>query len=146
MSLPTRVVRNQADPFEAAQREFEHLFGRLIGPTNEGQYLAPYAVDVREDGDRLIVEAELPGFKKDQVDVTIENNLLTISAERNEETSSPNSNAFLLKERRYRRFQRSFNLPPTVDGNTVDAKLDNGLLSVTLHKRQEAKPKKISVA
>src|SRR5918993_3258758 len=92
MALPTRVQRGQQqyDPFEQAQREFDHMLGRFLGErqangTNGGGALAPYAVDVREDGDHIYVEAELPGFKKNEVDITLENQTLTIAAERREE-------------------------------------------------------------
>src|SRR5213595_2137622 len=94
MALPTRVQRGpqggqQGDPFELAQREFDSLLGRWLGGRetngNDGSYLAPYAVDVREDADHIYVEAELPGFKKEEVDITLENQTLTISAERKSE-------------------------------------------------------------
>ena len=108
--------------------------------------MAPYAVDVREDNDHIYVEAELPGFKKDEVDVTLENQILTISAERREGGSTdPKSGEHLLHERRYTRFLRSFTLPPTVDEQTVNAKLADGVLTVTLNKREESKPRKIAV-
>lgn len=145
MSLPTRVIR-AIDPFESVQRDFDTVLGRLFRGTTDGGILAPYAVDVREDGDQIVVEAELPGFNKDQVDVTLENSVLTISADRSEERSEGNTGDFLVKERRYTRFQRSFTLPPTVDEGSVNAKLDNGVLTVTLNKRPEAKPRKISVS
>src|SRR4051794_41808300 len=88
MALPTRVQRGQYyDPFEAVQSEFNNLLGRVYGnQRNDGNFLAPYAVDVREDGDHIYVEAELPGFKKEEVDVTLENQTLTISAERREQS------------------------------------------------------------
>jgi HSP20 family protein len=148
MALPTRVARHQqADPFENAQREFDHMLGRFFGgaPTNGGR-LAPYGVDVREDADHIYVEAELPGFKKDDVDITLENQTLTIAAERKEEKEKENSGDWLLHERSYSRFLRSFTLPPTVDESTVNAKLQDGVLTITLNKREESKPKKISVA
>ena len=155
MALPTRVQRGH-DPFELAQREFDSLLGRLVGgremATNggAGNYLAPYAVDVREDGDHIYVEAELPGFKKDEVDITLENQQLTIAAERHERTGGGDGNGepkgeHLLRERRYTRFLRSFTLPPTVDEQTVNAKLADGVLTVTLNKREETKPRKITV-
>jgi HSP20 family protein len=145
MSLPTRVVRN-ADPFEVTAREFDTLLRQLFGG-RDGGTLAPYAVDVREDGDQLVVEAELPGFTKEQVDITLENSVLTISAER---TLANNGNAteqpgYLLRERRFTRFQRAFTLPPTIDEGSVNARLEHGVLTVTLNKRQEAKPRKINV-
>lgn len=152
MALPTRVSRTtQADPFEMAQRDFDHLLGRLFNgsPTaQEGGRLAPYGVDVREDKDHLYVEAELPGFKKDDVEITLENQTLTIAAERREEAKQgeEKQGELLLHERRYRRFLRSFTLPPTVDEQTVNAKLAEGVLTVTLNKREETKPRRIAVA
>jgi HSP20 family protein len=151
MALPTRVSRAQqsADPFELAQREFDSLLGRYFGgsPGGNGGRLAPYGVDVREDGDHIYVEAELPGFKKDDVDITLENNTLTISAERqSEQKQGEQKGDWLLRERNYSRFVRSFNLPPTVDEQSVNAKLADGVLTITLNKREETKPRKINVA
>src|SRR5215203_7129063 len=95
MALPTRVQRGgqqQYDPFELAQREFDSMLGRFLGERqangSNGGTLAPYAVDVREDGDHIYVEAELPGFKKEDVDITLENQTLTIAAERREENEN----------------------------------------------------------
>lgn len=147
MALPTRVQRGAAvDPFESFQREFDVL-NRLFGGNqghDGGARLAPYGVDVREDGDHIYVEAELPGFKKDDVDITLENQTLTIAAERREE-KEPKKGDLLLNERRYSRFLRSFTLPPTVDEKSVNAKLLDGVLTVTLNKREETKPRKIQV-
>jgi HSP20 family protein len=177
MALPTRVNRGTtADPYDAVQREFDSMLGRFLGGGqggDGGQRLAPYAVDVREDADHFYVEAELPGFRKEDVDVTLENNTLTITAERAEERTDgrggngnggqqaaqaarpqggqgqqqagPQGN-WLLRERRYNRFQRSFTLPDSVDEQTVNAKLNDGVLTITLNKREEVKPRKISVS
>ena len=152
MALPTRVQRGQQyDPFEQAQREFDSMLGRFLGERQgngpQGA-LAPYAVDVREDGDHIYVEAELPGFKKDEIDITLENQTLTISAERHDERegNGGKKGEHLLRERRYTRFLRSFTLPPTVDEQTVNAKLNDGVLTVTLNKREETKPRKIQVS
>ncbi|HSV13082.1 MAG TPA: Hsp20/alpha crystallin family protein [Tepidisphaeraceae bacterium] len=147
MALPTRVNRSQQnDPMEAMQREFDSMFGRYLTGRggNDGGRLAPYGVDVREDADHIYVEAELPGFKKDEVDITLENQTLTITAERKEHEQQKGD--LLLNERRYTRFLRSFTLPPTVDEQTVNAKLNDGVLTVTLNKREESKPRKISVS
>jgi HSP20 family protein len=150
MALPTRVNRGAtADPYEAVQREFDTMLGRLFGPGQAGdgnQRLAPYAVDVREDADHFYVEAELPGFNKDDVNITLENQMLTIAAERkNERKENGPKGELLLHERRYNRFLRSFTLPPTVDEQTVNARLENGVLTVTLNKREETKPRRIAV-
>jgi HSP20 family protein len=146
MALPVRVVRGiNVDPFDGMHREFDGMLSRFLGGQGEPSRWAPYAVDVREDADHLYVDAELPGFKKDQVDVTLENQTLTISAERSEETKQENGGDYLLNERRYNRFLRSFTLPPTVDDKKVDARLADGVLSITLNKREETKPRKIQV-
>ena len=148
MSLPTRVNRMTAiDPFESVQRDFESMLGRMINGRGEGNVrLAPYGVDVREDADHLYVEAELPGFKKEEVDITLENQTLTISGERRETPENEKKGDWLLNERRYTRFLRSFTLPPTVSEQSVNAKLENGVLTITLNKREESKPRKIAVS
>jgi HSP20 family protein len=152
MALPTRVARGYtADPYESAQREFDSMLnrffgGREAGDGGNGGMLAPYSVDVREDADHIYVDAELPGFKKDEIDVTLENQTLSITAERKNERNGNGNGGYLLRERRYTRFQRSFTLPPTVDEQTVNAKLNDGVLTITLNKREETKPRKINVA
>jgi HSP20 family protein len=153
MALPTRVSRNApADPLDVVQRDFDHLLGRLFNGSQTqdgGARLAPYGVDIREDQDHFYVEAELPGFKKNEIEITLENQNLTISAERQEENGrqgEARKGELLLHERRYRRFLRSFTLPPTVDEQTVNAKLAEGVLTITLNKREESKPRKITVA
>ena len=150
MALPTRVNRGSyVDPYDTIQREFDSVLGRLFGQSQGegGQRLAPNAVDVREDADHFYVDAELPGFKKDDVDITLENQTLTISAERKEEHNEKGPKGdLLLHERRYNRFLRSFTLPPTVDEQSVNAKLQDGLLHITLNKREESKPRKVQVS
>jgi HSP20 family protein len=157
MALPTRVNRGNGngngalavDPFEMLQREFDGMFNRWRGgrDAGDGNVLAPYGVDIREDADHFYVEAELPGFRKEDVDVTLENQTLTIAAERREDTKPGNGKKgdLLLHERRYSRFLRSFTLPPTVDEQSVNAKLNDGVLTITLNKREETKPRRIQV-
>ena len=151
MALPTRVNRGNGtavDPLDLLSRDFEGMFNRWMGgrETNGGQPLAPYGVDIREDGDHFYVEAELPGFKKEEIDITLENQTLTIAAERKQEMQEEKKGEWLLNERRYARFLRSFTLPPTVDEARVDAKLTDGVLHLVLNKREETKPRKITVS
>lgn len=144
MALPQRVARVMMglDPVESLQREFENI-GRFFSAQDGGVNWAPYPVDIREDGDHLFVEAELPGFRKEEIDITLENQTLTISAERKPQKEV--TGQYLLNERRYARFLRSFTLPPTVDEKKVDAKLADGILTIILSRREETKPKKIQV-
>ena len=152
MALPTRVNRGFVDPMDLISREFDGVLNRFFAgagdATNGGSranWMAPYGVDIREDQDHLYVEADLPGFKKDEVDITLENQTLTISAEHRPEATEETKGDWLLNERRYARFLRSFTLPPTVDESKVDAKLADGVLRITLNKREETKPRKIQV-
>jgi HSP20 family protein len=147
MALPAKIQRGFVDPLDMIGREFDTALNRFFSQQGDGgrHYLAPYGVDVREDADHLYVEADLPGFKKEEVDITLENQTLTISAEHREEKAEEKKGEWLLNERRYARFLRSFSLPPTVDDQKVDAKLQDGVLKLVLNKREETKPKKIQV-
>ena len=115
MALPSRVLRS-VDPLNSLHREMDSMLGRFFGEReSEGNWMAPYAVDIREDADHIYVDAELPGFRKEDVDITLENQTLTIAAERKEQEKGNGDGDYLLKERRFVRFLRSFTLPPTVD-------------------------------
>jgi HSP20 family protein len=140
--MSTRI-QTIAIPFENMRRDFDTVLNRLFNPESRTA-LAPYPVDVREDAQQLIVEAELPGFKKEEIEITSENQTLTISANR-AAVERKDPSGYLLNERQFTRFLRSFTLPPTVDEHKVEAKMDNGILTVTLSKREETKPRKIAV-
>src|SRR5688500_895829 len=119
MAIATRVQRGQADPMELAQREFAPLLGRVAGGRarpRDGNDFGPDAGGVGDADDDVYAEAELAGFEKEEVDITLETQPLTISAERKSESKQGNGNKgeLLLHERRYTRFLRSFTLPPTV--------------------------------
>jgi HSP20 family protein len=146
MALPTRVARSAVDlPFESL-RDLDTLMRGVFARDGGNASFAPYGVDIREDGDHIYVEAELPGYRKDEVDITLENSTLTISAERKVEPKSGNGGGeWLLNERRYTRFLRSFTLPPTVDESSVQAKLNDGILTILINKREESKPRKVKV-
>jgi HSP20 family protein len=126
------------DPFEVMDR----MLNRWAGVGEVPAQLAPYAVDVHEDADHIYVEAELPGFNKDEVNITLEEGVLTIQAERKTETKQRDP---LHIERRWTQFQRAFTLPTAVNENTVKASMNSGVLTVTLDKREEVKPRKISI-
>jgi len=155
MALPTRVHRSVGYDWPDPHRDFESMLSRFFGGQAEGMGsdFGMYPVDIREDAEHLYIEAELPGFRKEDIDVTFENQTLTISAERREDRGSGEARKgdgnggkkgdVLLHERRYTRFLRSFTLPPSVSAQKVDAHLQEGILTVTLDKREEAKPRKI---
>jgi HSP20 family protein len=142
--LPTRLRRVRLeDPFEALHGEIDRVFRGWSGEAENGG-LGSYPVDIREDKDKIYVEAEVPGFRREEIDVTLENGLLTIQAERRPAESAEGQRSHLL-ERRYTRIARSFTVPGTVDEQKVEAKLADGVLHLTLHKREEVKPRRIEV-
>jgi HSP20 family protein len=100
--------------------------------------------DIYETDNEIVVKAELPEVKKEDVHVSIENNLLTIRGERkfSEETKKENYHRV---ERSYGEFTRSFTLPNFVDSNKINAEFKDGMLRVTMAKREEAKAKQIEV-
>ena len=147
--LPTlrtgRIRSLWNDPFDAMHRELDNLLSyRGLGDGGTGtDLIGNYPVDIREDADHIYVEAEMPGFKKDEVDVTLENGVLAISGQRKMESKKQGGEH--LTERRFTRVQRSFTLPTSVDEGKVDAKLCDGVLCITLNKREEVKPRRIEV-
>jgi HSP20 family protein len=101
-------------------------------------------VDVYEDEHSVILKMEVPGVEQKDIDVQLENNVLSIQGERKFDKDEKKEN-FQRIERYYGSFNRSFTLPNTVDPNSVQADYENGILKVTLAKRAEAKPKQIKV-
>lgn len=196
MALPVRVQQQRAaDPLALARNDFNRMLSQLFGgrrlfndedDANVLAALGSYGVDIREDNDHICVIADLPGFRKEDVDISLENGTLTIVAERREEITEPppgqqqqrqprqsqqpgqqgqqgqeqapagqqqelratsqQGGEYLLRERRIQRFVRSFTLPPNIDERNVQAKLENGVLTIVLNKKEESKPKHVQVS
>jgi HSP20 family protein len=118
-------------------------WGAPVSESVAGRTWAP-AVDIKESDEALTLTAELPGFDKNQVEITLENNVLTLAGERKFEQESKGE-AWHRIERSYGSFSRSFTLPATVKTDKVDAKFENGLLAISLPKVEESKPRKIAI-
>jgi HSP20 family protein len=103
------------------------------------------ALDVYEDKDQFVVKAELPGMKKEDIDVSLHKGSLTISGERKSESEGTEGGVYR-SERYFGRFQRTLDLPASVEMDKVAAEYRDGILSLTLPKAEEAKPKQISVS
>ena len=101
-------------------------------------------VDVRENDAEIEFTVELPGFEKSEIDISLNNGVLTISGER--AVDEEKREQYRRVERWYGKFQRSFRLPDTVDVEKVEANLTNGLLRVRLPRKEEALPRQISVS
>ena len=127
--------------------EVEGLFDTPLSPffRSSGSFSTwSPAIDVYEDKDQFTVVAEVPGMKKEDVNITLQNGVLTISGERKQEEKKPDQG--FRSERFAGRFQRSITLPASVEPSGVKATYQNGLLKVVLPKSEEAKPKQIEVS
>jgi HSP20 family protein len=115
-------------------------FGQAMTTPN---FLPP--VDILEDEHDIKLKAEIPGIKVEDLEVTLENNLLTITGERKFKEEEEKDN-FRRIERRYGKFTRSFTLPAGMDSAGVKATFEDGVLSITLPKKEEFKPKQITIS
>ena len=137
---PFRELRSLQDE---VNRVFSGSFNRS-GETGLGRGAWNPSVDIFENKDQIVLEAELPGISPEDVNISIENNVLTIHGERRFEKKDDGDN-FHRVERSYGSFTRSFTLPPTVSSEDVNANFDNGILRLELAKREEAKPRRIEI-
>ena len=128
------------------QDQFNRLFNESFRTHPEESALTTWApaVDIYETPNELVVKADLPDVNEKDIDVRVENNLLTIRGERKFEKSVSEEN-FLRVERSYGSFSRSFSLPNTVNAEAIGAEYKNGVLTVTLPKREESKPRQVKV-
>lgn len=137
------LVKKQSDNFFPTF--FENFFNRDIMDWGNMNYSSTNttlpAVNVRDTKDEYIIEVAAPGMKKDDFNIELENNQLTISSEKKEEREEKDEK-FTRKEFSYQSFQRSFRLPVNiVEGSKISAKYDEGILCIKLPKREEVKPK-----
>jgi HSP20 family protein len=144
------TVLTRWDPFReltSLQNRMSRLFEEQYGGRSEDALTAGAfvpAVDIYEDEHSIQLKLEVPGIDQKDLDVKVENNILTVSGERKFEKEEKEEN-FRRVERRYGSFTRSFTLPNTVTADDVSATYNDGVLKIRLGKRAEAKPKQIKV-
>jgi HSP20 family protein len=128
------------------QDQFNRLYNESFQTHGEESALTTWApaVDIYETPNELVVKADLPDVNEKDIDVRVENNLLTIHGERKFEKSVTEEN-FLRVERAYGSFSRSFSLPNTLNAEAIAAEYKNGVLTITLPKREETKPRQVKV-
>ncbi|MBI4324353.1 MAG: Hsp20/alpha crystallin family protein [Chloroflexi bacterium] len=124
-------------------RLFDAPFGELTHSSEVFNVWGP-ALDLYEDKDHLIVKAELPGMKKEEIDISLHDGTLTIAGERKPEGKYADAE-ISRSERFFGRFQRTVNLPLLVESSKAKATYQDGILTVTLPKAEAAKPKQIEV-
>ena len=138
-------------PYRATTDIFRPLFDDLLTAGMGGRMagmdlLRTPEADVLETRDAIRVMVELPGVPSEAIDVNLEDNVLTISGEKEEQTQrADDEHRWHLSERRYGRFSRSFVLPREVDTDRIQAAFNNGILTVTVPKSERAKPRRIEV-
>lgn len=134
-NYPNRLGRFLEHMLESPLQRDENssLFGHWMPP-----------VDVMEERDTIRLVAELPGVKPEDVNISLENNVLTLQGEKHKEEEREDGKGYRY-ERTYGMFERSFTLPATIDANKIVAKFDSGLLTILLPKVEAAKPRQITV-
>ena len=149
MMYPTLWRARRAPAWNGLTRgNFDRLFdGFFTGDSESGSLLTwSPRTDVREDEDGLRLSMELPGLSQEDVKVSLENGVLSISGEKKRESEKGEEGSdYHVVERRYGRFERSFTLPRGIDSEKASAKFENGVLEVALPKSAQAKRKHIEI-
>jgi len=144
-----RATLTQFQPFRGVstlQDQINHLFNEAFDRTSDEANLTTWApaVDIFETEQSLVVKADLPDIQPEDLDIRVDNNILTIRGERKFEKKVDGNN-YLRVERAYGSFSRSFSLANTVNTEAIQADYKNGVLTLNIPKREEAKPKQIKV-
>ena len=131
------------DQVGAGLRLFQDTVNRVLTESASGRPWLP-AVDIVETENELVLKADVPGVALEQIDIRMENGTLTLKGERKADNYAQNK-GFHRVERSYGAFARSFSLPDSVDAEKVSASYSNGVLTITLPKKELAKPRSIRV-
>ncbi|TRX52032.1 Hsp20/alpha crystallin family protein [Fulvivirga sp. M361] len=138
------LVRTHRNEFPSYSSLFDDFFNTELGDWRRNNFSRSNTtlpkVNILEDNDRFIVQMAAPGMNKKDFDLNLDQNILTISSDKNEEARDENL-TYSKKEFDYQAFQRSFTLPDSADGEKINAKYENGILAISIPKKEEAKPK-----
>ena len=138
-----RSIVNYGPSSSSLIGDIDRMFNSFVSNSASAKPSTP-RVDIREDENDYVLEMELPGLSEKDVEVKIEDTLLTISSKEAEDQSEEKAK-YLLRERRSRSFSRSFVLPKDADRDKIEAAFSNGLLNLSISKRPETKPKTIEI-
>ena len=135
--------------FNIMQRDLDHMSGRRLNIADheaDGHSVADWvpAVDIIEEKDRFVLRADVPGVKPEDIDVRMDNGILSVSGQRFGESTEA-SEGIRRIERQSGRFYRRFSLPDTADAEGIEAKCVNGILEVIIPKQPESRPRRITV-
>jgi HSP20 family protein len=139
-----RPFRDVVSIQDEMNRLFDDFFGRPLVKTEWTEGVWTPIVDVSEDKDNVVIKAEMPGMKKEDVRISVQDNVVTLKGEKKQEKEEKDKNYHRI-ERSYGSFCRSFQLPTVVKTDKIKASYKDGVLSVTLPKTEEVKPKEIPI-
>lgn len=139
-----RPFRDLLSIQDEMNRLFDDFFGRPVTRAGWTEEAWCPCVDVSETKDNVIINAEIPGMSKEDVKVSVQDNILTLSGEKKQEREQKDANYHRI-ERSYGSFSRSFTLPTSVQPDKVKATYKDGMLKITLPKSEEVKPKEIPI-
>lgn len=140
-----RPFRDVLSIQDEMNRLFDDFFGRPVTKQEWTEGVWAPSVDVSESKDDVIIKAEIPGMSKDDVKVSVRDNVLILSGEKKQEREEKDANYHRI-ERSYGSFSRSFALPTSVKPDKVKASYKDGVLKITLPKSEEVKPKEIPIS
>jgi HSP20 family protein len=125
---------------------FDNFFTGAVAPVRESEWRTTFfpAIDVHETTNEVIVTAELPGIKPEEVEINLTGNILTLKGEKKDEVDEKGKNWHRI-ERSYGSFQRAFQLPETVDPEKAKATYDKGVLKINIAKTESSRPRTIKV-
>jgi len=138
---------NPTTAYLTSREPFFRLFDSVFNSDAQGEETRAWVppVDIQENGDAYLFHAELPGMSKEDIHITLENSVLRLSGERKFEKDAKKENYHRV-ERTYGTFTRTFTLPTQVDPEKVQAAFENGILTITVPKAEQAKPRRIAIS
>ncbi len=131
------------EPWNLISQLHKELERNMVEGSTATAEWAP-SVDIKEDKDKFVIHADIPGVKPEDIDVSMENGILTIKGEKKTEAETERED-YKRMERTYGSFYRRFNLPDTANSDAISAQTKHGVLELTIPKKAEVQPKKISV-
>lgn len=125
--------------------EFDHLVNALVRPTYAATVNFQPSCDINETKDHYLVSFDMPGVKKEDIKIEVQNNQLVISGERQREVKEEDGETTLRHERVYGKFERTFTLPNSINTDKIEAHYENGVLNVALPKAEKAKGRTVQI-
>jgi HSP20 family protein len=140
-----RPFRDMVSIQDEMNKLFDDFLGRPLMRTEWSEGVWNPSVDISETKDNVIIKAEMPGLNKEDVKISMQDNMLTLTGEKKQEKEEKETNYHRI-ERSYGAFSRSFSLPTSVKSDKIRATYKDGILSITLPKTEEVKPKEIPIS